>query len=66
MLPKSTAVRQAGQSILGDVRGDVGEAGDKGGEKEAERQEVKKQETKNGIRIDKIALSFRTNRWREV
>ena len=34
MLPKSTAMRQAGQSILGDVRGDVGKMGDKGGEKE--------------------------------
>jgi len=32
MLPKSTVIRQAGQSILGDVRGDVGKMGDKGGE----------------------------------
>lgn len=32
MLPKSTAMQQAGQSILGDVRGDVGKVGDKGGE----------------------------------
>jgi hypothetical protein len=49
MLPKSTGKRQAGQSILGDVRGDVGKVGDKGGEKErgGERQEVKMQETRD-------------------
>jgi hypothetical protein len=42
-------MRQAGQSILGDVRGDVGKMGDKGGEKErgGERQEVKMQETRD-------------------
>jgi hypothetical protein len=32
MLPKSTAMLQTEQSILGDVRGDVGKIGDKGGE----------------------------------
>jgi hypothetical protein len=32
MLPKTTATWQAGQSIIGDVRGDVGKVGDKGGE----------------------------------
>lgn len=41
-------MRQAGQSILGDVRGDVGKMRDKGGEKEAgdERQEVKMKEAR--------------------
>jgi len=32
MLPKFTAVRQAGQSILGDVRREVGKVRNKGGE----------------------------------
>lgn len=49
MLPKSTAMGQAGQSIVGDVRGDVGKVGDKGGEKEAERQEPGSQESRSKI-----------------
>ncbi|RAV49364.1 hypothetical protein DIU36_27650 [Mucilaginibacter rubeus] len=47
MLPKSTAMGQAGQSIVGDVRGDVGKVGDKGGEKEAERQEPGSQDQRS-------------------
>ncbi|QEM02110.1 hypothetical protein DIU31_000715 [Mucilaginibacter rubeus] len=46
MLPKSIATGQAEQSIVGDVRGDVGKVGDKGGEKEAERQEPGSQESR--------------------
>jgi|GEM_PF-5670607 len=49
MLPKSTAMGQAVQSILGDVRGEVGKVGDKGGEKEAERQEPGSQESRSKI-----------------
>ncbi|UOE47651.1 hypothetical protein MTO98_24885 [Mucilaginibacter sp. SMC90] len=39
---------QAGQSILGGARGDVGKMGDKGGEKRGrgERQEVKRREAR--------------------
>lgn len=54
MLPKSTAMRQAGQSILGDVRGDVGKMGDKGGEKErqgAKMQEVKIKEVRQEVKM---------------
>lgn len=46
MLPKSTAMRQAGQSILGDVRGEVGKVGDKDGEKERQEVRVKKSRLK--------------------
>lgn len=49
MLPKTTATGRAGQSIVGDVRGDVGKIGDKGGEKEAERQEAGSQESRSKI-----------------
>jgi hypothetical protein len=46
-------MRQAGQSILGDVRGDVGKVGDKGGEKRSrvprcKRSRLKKQDRKSG------------------
>ncbi|SDG72528.1 hypothetical protein ACRQ5D_01560 [Mucilaginibacter sp. P25] len=49
MLPKTTATGQAGQSIVGDVRGDVGKVGDKGGEKKrsGKSQEVKSQEARS-------------------
>jgi hypothetical protein len=37
-------MQQAGQSILGDVRGDVGKARDKGGEKRSRVPRCKRQE----------------------
>jgi len=63
MLPKTTATGQAGQSIVGDVRGDVGKVGDKGGEKEAERQEVKIKEAgqEEGVSYSKNQIVISTN-----
>jgi hypothetical protein len=37
-------MEQAGQSILGDVRGDVGKVGDKGGEKRGRKLRSRRQE----------------------
>jgi hypothetical protein len=40
-------MQQAGQSILGDVRRDVGKVGNKGGEKRDGRREARSQDARN-------------------